>query len=169
MQTFRKDSDPAMLADNLEQQDDWHVSYLATVQEMALVIEAVVTVMAGLGYPPKDIFGARLALEEAICNALKHGHQHDPTKTIEVRYCILAARLIVEVQDQGPGFDPSQVRNPTAPENLERTCGRGLLLIRHYAAWVRHNQAGNRVAFCICHSDPLPKQQMVESLLVADV
>ena len=122
---------------------------------MAVVIEAVVTVMAERGYPPKDIFGTRLALEEAICNAIKHGHQTDPTKVVEVRYVIRADHFLVAVEDQGPGFDPLQVRDATTPENLERPCGRGLLLMRHYAAWVRHNPEGNCVTFCICPSEPL--------------
>lgn len=163
MRTFREDSDPAILADNLEPQEDWCVKYLSSVQEMAAVIEAVVTVMAAMGYPPKDVFGTRLALEEAICNAIKHGHQHDPTKIVEVRYCIRAAHFVLEVEDQGPGFDPSQVPDPTALENLERPCGRGLLLIGYYAAWMRHNRKGNCVTFCIRPSKPLPSEQAVES------
>ena len=158
MRTSREDSVPAMLADNLEQQHGWYVKRLSSVQEMTVIVEAVVTVMAGLRYPPKDIFGTRLAFEEAICNAIKHGHQHDPTKVVEVRYCIYADQFLLEVEDQGPGFDPSQVPDPTAPENLERPCGRGLLLIRHYAAWVRHNRDGNCVTFCICPSETLPSE-----------
>jgi serine/threonine-protein kinase RsbW len=159
MRTSREDSVPALLADHSKQQDHWRVHCLSSVQEMALVIEAVVTVMAALGYPPKDIFGARLALEEAICNAIKHGHRADPAKVVEIRYSICPERFLVDVQDQGPGFDPLQVRDATAPENVERPCGRGLLLMRHYAAWVRHNQNGNCVMFCICPSEPLPAQQ----------
>ena len=99
MQTSRKDSVPAMLADDLEQQEDWCVKYLSSVQEMAAVIEAVETGMAALGYPPKDVFGTRLALEEAICNAIKHGHRHDRTKVVEVRYGICADHFLVEVED----------------------------------------------------------------------
>ena len=168
MQTSRNDPVPVMLVDDLDQQDDWYVNYLSSVQEMAVVVEAVVTVLAELGYPPKDIFGARLALEEAICNAIKHGHQADPTKVVEIRYHICAEQFLVQVQDQGPGFDPWQVPDATTPEYLERPCGRGLLLMRHYAAWVRHNQDGNCVTFCICPSEPLPAQQVAEPLL-ADV
>ena len=168
MQTSRNDSVPVMLADDLDQQDDWFVNSLSSVQGMAVVVEAVVTVLAELGYPPKDIFGARLALEEAICNAIKHGHQADPTKVVEIRYRIRTDQFLVEVEDQGPGFDQSEVPDPTASENLERPCGRGLLLMRHYAAWVRHNREGNCVTFCICPSEPLPAQQVAEPLL-ADV
>jgi serine/threonine-protein kinase RsbW len=155
MQTSRKDTVQAMLPDDLDRQDDWHVNCLSSLQEMGMVIEAMATAIAELGYPPKDIFGARLALEEAICNAIKHGHQADPTKVVEVRYLIGTEQFLVEVLDQGSGFDPWQVPNATTPENLERPCGRGLLLMRNYAAWVRHNPEGNCVTFCIFPSEPL--------------
>jgi serine/threonine-protein kinase RsbW len=150
------------LVDNLEQPDDWYFVGISSVQEMAVVIEAVATVMAEQGYRPKDIFRARIAIAEAICNALKHGHRHDPTMVVEIRYRIRADHLLVQVEDQGPGFDPSQVPDATSPENLERPCGRGLLLIRHYAAWVCHNPTGNCITFCICPSVPLPARQAPE-------
>jgi serine/threonine-protein kinase RsbW len=154
-----------MLAADLAQHDDWHLNCLSSVYEMAPVIETALTAMTNLGYPPKDIFGARLALEEAICNAIKHGHQHDPTKVVEVRYCIRADHFLLEVEDQGPGFDPALVPDATVPENLERPCGRGLLLMRHYATWVRHNREGNCVTLCICPSEPLQAQLAAQPLL----
>jgi serine/threonine-protein kinase RsbW len=130
----------------------WQVQYLSTIEEVTPVVESVVAAMTGLAYGEKDVFGARLALEEAVCNAIKHGHQFDPTRVVEVRHWIGPDQLLVEVEDQGPGFDPLQVPDATAPENLERACGRGLLLIRHYAAWMSHNPVGNCVTFCICRS-----------------
>lgn len=156
MQTSRKDSDPALLADEIDQHDDWRIKCLSSVNEIAVVIDAVVTDMAKLGYSDQDIFGVRLALEEAVCNAIMHGHQVDPTKIVEVRYRVRADdHFMVEVKDQGPGFEPAQVPDALAPENLERPSGRGLFLMRHYAAWVRHNRKGNCVTFCICPSEPL--------------
>ena len=168
MRTSGSDSVLAMLAINPAPLDDWHSICLSSINEMASVIDAVLTVLAELGYPPKDIFGrARLALEEAICNAIKHGHQHDPTKVVEVRYCIRADHFLLEVEDQGRGFDPAQVPNATAAENLERPCGRGLLLMRHYAAWVRYNREGNCVTFCIFPSEPLPVPRALKPVLAA--
>jgi serine/threonine-protein kinase RsbW len=163
MQSSRKDSVSAQLAAMVEQEENWHGKCISSIQEMAEIIEAVVTTMAQLGYPPKDIFGTRLALEEAICNAIKHGHRHDPTKLVEIRYSIRADHFLVAVEDQGPGFDPSQVPDATARENLERPSGRGLLLMRHYTAWLRHNRNGNCVTFCINPSEPLPLKEAVES------
>jgi serine/threonine-protein kinase RsbW len=155
----------ALPAECRAQRDDWHVRRLSTVQEMAVVIEAILTVMDELGYPPKDVFGARLALEEAVCNAIKHGHHHDPAKVVTVRYCIRTDYFLLEVEDQGLGFDPSHVRDATSAENLDRPCGRGLLLMRHYAAWVRHNREGNCVTFCITPSEPLPGWQAADPVL----
>jgi serine/threonine-protein kinase RsbW len=165
MQTSCSGSLRAPLTDNAEQQDDWRVTCFSTIGEMAGVIEMVMTIMASMGYTEKDIFGARLVLEEAICNAIKHGHHHDPTKVIEVRYCIRADHFLIEVEDEGPGFDPTQVPDATAPENLDRPCGRGLLLMRYYAAWVRYNRKGNCVTFCICPSEPFLMHLAMEPIL----
>jgi serine/threonine-protein kinase RsbW len=112
------------------------------------VIEAVVTAMADQSFPQKDQFGMRLVLEEALVNALTHGCQGDPTKQVCVRYRVDAQRALAEIEDEGEGFDPQQVPDPLAPENLERPCGRGLLLMRSYATWVRHNRRGNCVTLC---------------------
>jgi serine/threonine-protein kinase RsbW len=130
----------------------WQTTRLSTTQAMAEVIETIVGAMSDAGYPSSDTFGVRLALEEAIVNAIEHGHRNDPTKEVEVRYQIGTEQLLVEVEDQGPGFDPTHVPDPSAPENLERTGGRGLLLIRHYSTWVRHNAQGDCIAFCLCRS-----------------
>src|SRR5262249_43293465 len=90
----------------------------------------------------------RLALEEAIVNAVKHGNGYDPAKRVQVRYSVSAERVLAEVEDQGTGFDPARVPDPTAPENLERSCGRGLFLIRAYVTWVRYNERGNCITLC---------------------
>jgi serine/threonine-protein kinase RsbW len=93
----------------------------------------------------RDLFGIKLALEEAIVNAMKHGNQMDRSKTVRIAYRIDADRFEIVITDEGPGFDPEDVPDPTAFENLERPCGRGLLLMRHYMTDVRHNARGNSV------------------------
>ena len=100
----------------------------------------------------RDIFSIKLALEEALVNAIKHGHRGDPSKQVHVRYRVEADRLTVEVEDQGPGFRPELVPDPRAPENLERDCGRGLLLMRNFMTSVRYNDAGTCVTLCKCRA-----------------
>jgi len=93
-----------------------------------------------------DVFSIRLALEEALVNAIKHGNQMDRAKKILICYRFLADRLEIQITDEGAGFDPADVPDPTAVENLERPCGRGLMLMRHYMTEVVYNNRGNSVS-----------------------
>lgn len=128
--------------------DVWERVRIRSAPETAPVLDAVTAAMAAEGYPESDVFGMRLALEEGIVNAIKHGHQDDPSLHVRVSYRVNFRRAVVEIEDQGPGFDPHQVADPCATENLDRPCGRGLLLMRHYATWLRYNERGNCVALC---------------------
>jgi serine/threonine-protein kinase RsbW len=94
----------------------------------------------------QEIFSVRLALEEALVNAIKHGNQMDRSKRVFISYRFLADRFEVQITDEGAGFDPNDVPDPTAVENLERPCGRGLMLMRHYMNDVVYNERGNSVA-----------------------
>src|SRR5262245_52608046 len=92
-----------------------------------------------------DIFAIKLALEEALVNAIKHGNQLDRAKQVRVAFHVTIDRFEVQITDEGPGFDPGDVPDPTAPENLERPCGRGLLLMRHYMTEVTYTDRGRAV------------------------
>jgi len=93
-----------------------------------------------------DIFGIKLALEEALVNAIKHGNQMDRSKKVHITYRFLPDRFEVHITDEGNGFDPDEVPDPTAVENLERPCGRGLMLMRHYMSEVAFHGIGNSVS-----------------------
>jgi serine/threonine-protein kinase RsbW len=93
-----------------------------------------------------DVFSIKLALEEALVNAIKHGNQMDRAKKVHISYRLHADRFEVHIADEGPGFDPADVPDPTAFENLERPCGRGLMLMRHYMSDVAFNGRGNAVS-----------------------
>jgi serine/threonine-protein kinase RsbW len=95
-----------------------------------------------------DVFSIKLALEEALVNAIKHGNGLDRSKTVHITYHLHPDRFEVRVTDEGPGFDPADVPDPTAVENLERPCGRGLMLMRHYMSEVSYNGRGNCVSMC---------------------
>jgi len=96
-------------------------------------------------FDERDLFCIKIALEEALVNAIKHGNQMDRGKQVHVAYRIDGQRFEIDIRDEGPGFDPGDVPDPMAPENLERPCGRGLLLMRHYMTEVVHHPPGNRV------------------------
>jgi serine/threonine-protein kinase RsbW len=112
------------------------------------LINRLLDEMKPLGFTDKERFGIRLALEEALVNAVKHGNRGDSSKTVHVRYQISPQQFMIEIQDEGRGFDPEAVPDPLNPENLERPGGRGVFLMRHYMSWVHYNEAGNCVTLC---------------------
>jgi serine/threonine-protein kinase RsbW len=93
----------------------------------------------------RDVFGMRLALEEAIVNAIKHGNKMDPQKTVSIKCEIDSNRICVQIEDQGPGFSPTDVPDPTSEENLEKPGGRGIMLMKAFMTKVRYNACGNQV------------------------
>jgi len=99
-------------------------------------------------FEDREIFCIRLALEEGLVNAIKHGNQLDRSKQVHIAYRICPERFDVRISDEGPGFDPEDVPDPMAVENLERPCGRGLLLMRHYMTEVMFHPPGNRLTMC---------------------
>lgn len=94
----------------------------------------------------RDVFSIVMALEEALINAMKHGNQLHPDKKVHVAYRIDATTFEVRIRDEGPGFDPADIPDPTDVENLERQCGRGLLMMRYYMSEVSYNETGNVVS-----------------------
>jgi serine/threonine-protein kinase RsbW len=123
----------------------WRQESIQSTAEISRVLDGLMEPLEARGYPRKDVFGIRLAVEEALVNAAIHGHRGDPTKRVSIRYRVGAKAILVEVEDQGPGFDPDSVPNPLNPDNLERPSGRGLLLMRSYMTSVRFSRQGSRV------------------------
>lgn len=97
------------------------------------------------GYRPASCFAIRLALEEALANALKHGNKNDPAKTITLECSVDHQRVVLDVADQGEGFEPDAVPDPTQEENLEIPAGRGIVLMRSFMSQVQFAPPGNRV------------------------
>ena len=97
------------------------------------------------GYSPECAFAIRLALEEAVVNAHKHGNRCDPCKHIIVSYEVHPNRVTVRVRDEGPGFDPNQIPDPTSPDRIALPNGRGIMLMRAYLDDVTFNPQGNEV------------------------
>lgn len=93
----------------------------------------------------EDVFAVHLALEETFINAVKHGNKSDPDKKIKIDYSISAEKVEISIADEGNGFDPDAVPDPRSGENIYKTEGRGLLLIRSYMDVVDFNKRGNRI------------------------
>ena len=87
----------------------------------------------------------RVGVTEALANAVLYGNRSNPDKTVRVEVSLDTSRIVVSVADEGEGFDPTSVPDPTAPENIEAPRGRGLFLIRHLMDEIEFNDRGNEV------------------------
>ena len=87
-----------------------------------------------------------MTVEEAVVNAIRHGNLCIPTLQVTVRHGMTADGVyMTAVSDQGSGFDPDQVPDPTTPERLTQPTGRGLLYMRSFLDGVEFNEKGNSV------------------------
>lgn len=96
-------------------------------------------------YSEEVTFAIKLALEEALTNCVKHGNRGDNSKSVTVRFFVDPQRVVIMVGDQGPGFVPELVPDPTAEENLERPSGRGIMLMHAYMTRICYNESGSEV------------------------
>ncbi len=102
------------------------------------------------GMPPRTArFKLRVALCEALSNAIIYGNQLDPEKRADVTVVVDGKSASVRVSDEGEGFDPEQVSDPTTPDRVEIDEGRGLFLIRQLVDEVRFNDRGNSICMIL--------------------
>ena len=84
-------------------------------------------------------------MEEALVNAVKHGNKYDPAKKVHVRVGISSNLFRAEIADEGDGFDPDKLPDPTDPDYLDKPNGRGVMLMRNFMTKVEYNPKGNAV------------------------
>ena len=101
--------------------------------------------VAKLGLIKPDRSNLFVALDEAFVNAVKHGNKSDPTKLVRITAELTPQEASFTVEDEGEGFDITQIPDPCDPANLFRTSGRGVLLIYNNMDEVEYNAQGNRV------------------------
>jgi serine/threonine-protein kinase RsbW len=94
-------------------------------------------------------FNFRTAFAEALANAIAYGNHHDPTRVVRVRVVVNRDAVRLHVTDEGPGFDPARVPDPTRPDRLEREDGRGLFVLRRLVDHVAFNETGNSVCLTL--------------------
>lgn len=96
-------------------------------------------------FDDQSAFAIKLALEEAIVNAIKHGNKLNPAKKVHVEATINSKQAEIIIEDEGPGFERHCVPDPTADENLDKCSGRGILLMEAYVDSVEYSKCGRRV------------------------
>jgi serine/threonine-protein kinase RsbW len=99
-----------------------------------------------VGFNPDRLrFNLRVCVTEAIANAMLYGNRQDPRKHVRIHARFAAHQITIRVTDEGRGFDPSRLPDPTTPANIRRTRGRGIFLIRKLMDHVQFNETGNSI------------------------
>ena len=118
------------------------------IEAVADVAATVTDFIRNCGAPEESAFGIEMAVREAVTNAMVHGNQEDEAKSVEVIFNCHENELEVEVRDQGEGFEPGDIPDPTNPENLLKTSGRGIFLMRTFMdeiEWRNRPEGGTAV------------------------
>ena len=109
------------------------------------LIESYLKILDQFGWEGGDLFHVQLAVEEAIVNAITHGNQQSPEKSVEIEFKVSRNETTMRIRDEGPGFCPDALPDPTSEELLDVPHGRGVMLIRQTMTSVEFNAAGNQV------------------------
>jgi serine/threonine-protein kinase RsbW len=112
---------------------------------MRIVETAIDEITASLGIKADDYGKILVATLEAVNNAITHGNKANPEKIVDVEITYEKDQMLVKVTDEGPGFDPSTIPDPTKPENIEELSGRGVFLMSKLADAINFNEKGNSV------------------------
>jgi serine/threonine-protein kinase RsbW len=119
---------------------------LPSQQDSIAQLEVLIEEIADKYQVQEDTFANMMTcLCEAVNNAIMHGNKQDPDKKVIVNAEVDGRRIVWTVTDEGPGFDPSHIPDPTAPENLESLTGRGVFIIKQLADQCVFNDKGNEI------------------------
>ena len=118
------------------------------IEAVADAAAAVAGVMSRSGIDENAAFGIDMAVREAVTNAVLHGNKQDETKFVEITLMRSPAVLEIKVHDQGSGFNPDAIPDPTKDENLLKSSGRGIFFMRNFmdeVDWVIRPEGGTTV------------------------
>lgn len=111
------------------------------IESIEDVAEKAAEAASRSGIDETAMFGIDLAVREAVANAVKHGNKLDETKMVTVSFMSSTEVFVVIVQDQGKGFNPEDVPDPTNPENLLKSSGRGIFFMHNFMDEVEWSQS----------------------------
>lgn len=129
------------------------------LSELPKVQEAIIQPAQALGYGKEEIFAIRLALDEAVTNAIRHGNGGDPSKNVTIEYAVDDQAVRITVTDEGKGFCPDDLPDPTEEANLATPHGRGVMLMSVYMTDVKYNPCGNSISMVKRKGCKLPAKE----------
>lgn len=120
-------------------ENKYHLEIESDPNNLITVEEFVNYFTVDLNINEEKLPGLLLSVTEATTNAIIHANKNNKDKLVIIDVNIEDGKLIIRIKDQGPGFDPDKVPDPTEPENLLKDSGRGLYLMKIYMDEVKYN------------------------------
>ena len=113
---------------------DQRVSYTldSTLETVDSAEQTASRIATDAGFDDDEVMKIAMAVREAAVNAVLHGNAYDPGKKVKLDFEQTSSDLVITIRDQGKGLDLSKIPDPLAPENLLKTSGRGIFLIRSF-------------------------------------
>jgi len=115
------------------------------VGNLRVVENAIDETTATIGISQDNYGKILVCAMEAVNNAILHGNKSDPEKIVDIELSVEMNELQIKVTDEGSGFRPEKVPDPTTPENIEELNGRGIYLMSHLADKIEYSKKGNSV------------------------
>jgi serine/threonine-protein kinase RsbW len=111
----------------------------STLETVDKAEETASRIASETGFDEEQVMQIAMAVREAAVNAVLHGNAYDPGKKVALEFERTSNDLVITIRDQGKGLDPANIPDPLAPENLLKTSGRGIFLIRSFMDDVQIN------------------------------
>jgi len=117
----------------------------STIENLRIVENAIDEATNLIGISQDNYGKVLVSAMEAVNNAILHGNRSNPEKMVDIEISSINDQLHITVTDEGPGFRPESVPDPTTPENIEALNGRGIYLMSHLADQIQYSEKGNSV------------------------
>jgi len=115
------------------------------IANLRIIENAIDEITGAVGVKQDDYGKIMVAALEAVNNAITHGNKSDPNKLVDVEIDFKNNEITITVTDEGNGFSPEKIPDPTLPENIEELSGRGVFLMSKLADSIKFNEKGNSV------------------------
>lgn len=117
----------------------------STIENLRIVENAIDEATNLIGISQDNYGKVLVSAMEAVNNAILHGNRSNPEKMVDIEISSINDQLHITVTDEGSGFRPETVPDPTTPENIEALNGRGIYLMSHLADQIQYSEKGNSV------------------------
>jgi serine/threonine-protein kinase RsbW len=115
------------------------------LSNLRIVENAVDEITNKIGISYNNYGKILISLLEAVNNAIVHGNNSSPQKYVDIKINYVKGKLTIKIKDEGKGFSPESVPDPTTPDNIEEVNGRGVYIMTKLADEIKYSKKGNSV------------------------